>query len=143
MIRINARPVRTLTFITDFVFINLAFYVAYFLRYELNLPRPAVEFHTYASYFEQQVILNLLLLFTFWQYRIWHRRRGEFWADEVLRIVNASTVGTALMIMYLFLFLPEPFSRVLWVWVPLCLMVVLSVARAVRRLVLIRLYSFL
>ena len=57
-----------------------------------------------------------------------------------MRVVNATAVGTALMIMYLFLFLPEPFSRLFWAWVPVCIIFVLSVARGLRRLVLMRFY---
>ena len=139
--RIHARPVRTLTFLTDIILINVAFYVAHVLRYQLNLPRPPIAYHPFTSYIDQQIILNILIIATFWQYKIWQRRRGEFWADEAVRLVNATALGSAFMIMYLFLFLPEPFSRVLWVWVPICIVILLSAARGIRRLFLIGFYN--
>ncbi|MEM7802166.1 MAG: sugar transferase [Chloroflexota bacterium] len=145
MYRYKTRPVRLLTFITDLIIINVAFYLAYALRYEADwlrqLIRPVTTYHPYNDYFEQQVIYVILLIISFYQNQVWRRRRGEFWADEMLRVINGVGVATIIMIAYIFIQLPEPFSRLCWVFVPMVIIVLLAIARLLRRLLLIFLYQ--
>lgn len=131
--RHNARPIRILTFLIDLSLINLAFYVAHLVRYEYQFPQPILTYHTLQDYFSQQLLLNGLLLFTFWRQNVWRRRRGEFWIDEVGRVVNATALGMAVMIIYIFVIFPPAFSRFFWALVPIFIVLFLSAFRLIRR----------
>lgn len=135
-----SRPVRSMTFVTDILMINIAFWVAYVVRYEYQWFQPTAVLHPFEEYLGQQVLYNVLLIAVFSQNRVWQRRRGEFWIDEVSRLTYATAVTSALMTAYIFIFLPVPFSRMFWVWVPFFVVLFLSVARFVRRVILQMLY---
>lgn len=136
-----ARPVRILTIFTDLFVVNMAFVVAYYTRYELQWLQSAVFRHPYRDYLAQQLLFNLCIAVAFYQSKVWVRRRGEFWVDEMSRIVSATATGTMLMIAYIFVALPVPFSRLFWFWVPMFTVLLLGVARLVRRGVLQILYA--
>lgn len=145
MFRTNPKPIRLITFVTDIIFINLALYIAYVMRYGSTFLqpwiRPVVTYYPYEDFLTQHLIYLGLLLITFWQHRVWRRRRGEFWADEMGRVLSAVSLATALMIVYLFVQLPEPFSRLFWVFAPLIILSLISIARIVRRTILLTLYQ--
>ena len=93
------RRIRNLTIFSDLILINLAFLFAYMARYnwQLVLNVPEEFYEPYSRYLSQQLILNGLLIFTFSQNKVWHRRRGEFWIDEISRVAFAT--GTAIILM--------------------------------------------
>lgn len=138
---INRNRIRLLTIGTDLLLINLGFVVAYLVRYEwewlLNATVPA----DYSDYLGQQFLLNLLLLITYGQARIWKRRRGEFLIDEVLRILSATAAGIFLMGVVTFFIQPIPYSRLLLFWVLVFIVLFISAARIGRRLLLSLLYA--
>lgn len=134
------RPVRFFTAITDFLLINLAFAFAYVVRYEWQWLQPVFVVHPYPMYYFQQGLYCAIILVIFYQNKVWQRRRGEFWVDQVSHIVYSTSLATAIMIAYIFIFMPVPFSRLMWVWVPFFIVFFLSVARLGRRLVLNALY---
>ncbi|MDJ0755169.1 MAG: sugar transferase [Ardenticatenaceae bacterium] len=131
--RLNTRPIRILTFLTDILLINLAFYLAHMVRYDFQFPASIQTYHPFGAYQSQQILLNFFMLAAFWQLKVWRRRRGEFWIDEVGRLVAATAVGIALMIIYVFVAFPTAFSRYFWALVPIFIVVLLAVARAGRR----------
>jgi FlaA1/EpsC-like NDP-sugar epimerase len=87
------------------------------------------------------LVLNILLIITFIQVRVWRRKRGEFWVDEMSRITYATAAGVGLMSMIAFFVQPEPFSRLMLVWVFLAIVLLVGVARLVRRTLLSALYQ--
>jgi exopolysaccharide biosynthesis polyprenyl glycosylphosphotransferase len=135
-----SRPVRLTTAVTDFLVMLLAFALAYIIRYEWQWFQPAFIIHPYESYLPQQALYLGLLLFFFWSQKVWQRRRGEFWVDEVARLMYAVVLATAVMVAYIFIFQPVPFSRLFWVWVPLTTITLLAFARFLRRALLLALY---
>lgn len=138
--RKTSRTVRTFTILTDILLINLAFAWAYVVRYEFEWLLPIQSKDPYAAFIPQQVILNLILIFTYSQTRVWQRRRGDFWIDEVSRLLYPTFIGLSLMMTYTFLDRPLANSRGLLVWTLLFILLFLSVARWVRRLILGSLY---
>ena len=75
-------------------------------------------FEPYARYFSQQIAFNALMIFTFVQGRVWRRRRGEFWIDEVSRIGFATATAVTLLMAVTYFFLSEaPFSRLMLFWI--------------------------
>jgi exopolysaccharide biosynthesis polyprenyl glycosylphosphotransferase len=137
---LSNRAVRNATIISDLILINLAFAFAYMARYEFQWLLPTTIIVPYAAYVGQQVLLTLLLIITFSQNKVWQRRRGEFWIDEVSRVGYATAAGIALMMAFTFFFRPLAFSRLLLVWALVFIILFLAAARSMRRLILELLY---
>lgn len=137
------RRVRYLTIATDLILINLAFALAYVIRYQWEWITPVEDqfFEPYDRYYGQQVLLNILLIMTFIQARVWKRRRGEFWVDEVSRVVYATAAGITLMMAVSFFLQPVPFSRLLLFWALVTIVLFIGLARLGRRLLLSMLYQ--
>lgn len=136
----RSRTVRYLTIAADLLLINLAFMLAYVARYRWEWLRPVVFQEPYADYLGQQAVLTLLLIATFAQQKVWRRRRGEFWVDEMSRIFAATAAGIMLMMASTFFFQPSPFSRLMLVWALLFIVLFVGAARLVRRGLLAYLY---
>jgi exopolysaccharide biosynthesis polyprenyl glycosylphosphotransferase len=128
--------IRNITIITDLLLVNLGFVMAYVARYVFQWFLPTTIIVPYQEYLSQQLLLNLLLVVMFSQNGVWRRRRGEFWLDEVSRISFATATGVALLMAFTFFFRPLAFSRLLLVWVLLFTIVLLSLARFLRRWIL-------
>lgn len=135
------RPVRIITFVTDICLIVIAFYFGWYLRYDLEWLRPLESYHPFESYIPQLFLYLGLLILAFWQNLVWVRQRGELFADEVIRVLNAVSLATAVMVIFIFVRLPEPFSRLFWVFVPLIVVLFLFAARIVRKIILLTLYA--
>lgn len=135
------RTIRTLTVITDLVLINVAFLLAYVARYRFEWLLEVTFVDPYQSYLGQQLLLNILLIITFSQNKVWQRRRGEFWIDEVSRVGFATATSIALMMAYTFWFRPLAVSRLMLIWALLFIVVFISLARLARRTLLSLLYS--
>lgn len=136
----NARIINALTIITDLLLINLAFAVAYAVRYIWQWLRPVAFFEPYSDYLGQQLVLTLLLALTFQATGVWRRRRGEGWLEEVGRMATATAAGITLMMAVTFFFQPAPFSRLLLFWALLFIVVFIAIARLLRRFILSVLY---
>ncbi|MFK7805815.1 MAG: sugar transferase [Anaerolineae bacterium] len=137
----GTRPVRTITFLTDLFFILSAFYLGWFIRYELEWLQPVETYHAFTSYIPQLRLYFVLIILAFWQNLVWRRRRGELFADEMIRVLNAVSMATAVMIVYIFVTQPLPFSRLFWAFVPLSLLSLILIGRILRKLILQVLYS--
>ncbi len=133
--------VRSITIVVDIILINLAFTLAYIARYEWQWFRPVVYQEPYSSYLGQQILLTGILILTFHQHKVWRRRRGEAWVDEMSRILSATASGIAIMMAISFFSQPAPFSRLLLVWALLFIVVLLGAARLVRHWLLGMLYK--
>lgn len=138
---LDKNRVRLITIGVDILLINAGFIMAYLARYEwewiLSVTSPA----SYRAYLGQQLLLNILLVITFGQARVWKRRRGEFWIDEVSRITSATAAGIFLMGMVTFFIQPIPYSRLLLVWVLVFIVLFISLARVGRRIIFSFLYN--
>lgn len=138
--RLGRRAVRNMTIITDLLLISAGFAFAYVARYEFQWLLPTTVIVPYSQYVGQQALLTLLLVITFSQNRVWSRRRGEFWIDEVSRVGYATAAGIALMMAFTFFFRPLAFSRLLLVWALVFIVLFIAIARMLRRLILEILY---
>ncbi|MFT5193332.1 MAG: exopolysaccharide biosynthesis polyprenyl glycosylphosphotransferase [Cellvibrionaceae bacterium] len=137
----GTRPVRTITFLTDIVFILAAFYLGWFIRYELEWLQPVETYHPFVNYIPQLRLYFVLIVLAFWQNLVWRRRRGELFADEMMRVISAVSMATAIMIIYIFVTQPLPFSRLFWAFVPLSALSLIFFGRILRKLLLLYLYS--
>jgi exopolysaccharide biosynthesis polyprenyl glycosylphosphotransferase len=138
--RFGHRTVRTLTIISDLILISLAFAFAYVVRYEFQWLQLTTIHVPYEEYIGQQILLTALLVAAFIQNRVWTRRRGEFWIDEVSRVGYATAAGIALMMAFTFLYRPLAFSRLLLVWALIFIILFIAIARFLRRIALGMMY---
>lgn len=138
--RLGRRAVRNITIVTDLLLISVGFAFAYVARYEFQWLLPTTIIVPYSQYLGQQALLTLLLVFTFSQNRVWSRRRGEFWIDEVSRVGYATATGVALMMAFTFFFRPLAFSRLLLVWALVFIILFIAISRMLRRVSLDLLY---
>ncbi|MCP5098464.1 MAG: sugar transferase [Chloroflexi bacterium] len=137
----SKNKVYTITIGVDIVLMNLAFVLSYAARYIWEWVRVVASQATYIDYLPQQLLLNIILIVTFMQARVWRRKRGEFWVDEVSRIIYATSAGIFLMGVVTFFVQPIPFSRLLLIWALAFIVTLISLARLVRRLILSMLYQ--
>ena len=138
---LGQRTVRNLTIISDLLLINAAFVFAYIARYEFQWLLPVTDIVPYSDYIGQQILLSILLIIMFSQNRVWTRRRGEYWIDEVSRVGYATAAAIALMMAFTFFFRPLAFSRLLLVWALVFIILFIAAARSFRRIVLQILYT--
>ncbi|MCA9932455.1 MAG: sugar transferase [Ardenticatenaceae bacterium] len=132
----NRETIRNLTIISDLFLINIAFALAYVVRYQFEWIIETTAYDPYSGYIGQQILLTALLIFTFSQNKVWRRRRGEFWLDEVARVGFATSTGIALMVAYTFFFRPLAVSRLMLIWALIFIVILIGLARLVRRSVL-------
>lgn len=135
------QKIRIATILSDLLLINGGFALAYAIRYRWEWLRPITFFEPFSDYLGQMLLLNLLLIFTFAQVRVWRRKRGEFWVDELSRIAYAVAAGIGLLSMIAFFVQPTPFSRLMYFWAFLAIVLLIGLARLLRRLLLGLLYQ--
>ncbi|HEY3107599.1 MAG TPA: sugar transferase [Chloroflexota bacterium] len=120
----------------DVGLINLAFYVAWYARYRLELGAEiAVENYVdWTTYSTIQLALTAVLLIVFRLQRLYRLRRGAGWIDEMGLVVNGTLIGIAVMIVGVFYLRPFGLSRLIFVYAGLLIVALLGLARWIERL---------
>ena len=136
----KANVIHWTTILTDVVLINVAFALAYVVRYVWQWFLPVIFHDPYRDYLGQQLVLTVLLALTFRYTGVWRRRRGESWLDESARVATATAAGITLMMAVTFFLQPSPFSRLLLFWALLFIVLFIGAARLARRIGLSLLY---
>lgn len=132
------RWVQNTTIVTDLLLINFGFYLAYLTRYVWQLLREVEPqfFLPYRAYLGQQLLVNLILIIALTQVGSWRRRRGEFYVDEVARVVYAMGIMLIVMMAYQNFVRPVANSRIMLFWAALYIGGLISFARLARRFLL-------
>ena len=138
--RFYQRRVRVLTILGDIFAINVAFMLAYYVRYSLQWIQPVTFAQPYIAYLGQQMLFTLLIVLVFQQTRVWVRKRGEFWIDEFSRASYSILAAMAMMVFITFFIQPLVFSRLLLVWLLIFSIALIGLARLLRRSFLSILY---
>ncbi len=135
--RKQVRVTQWTVIITDILLINAAFAASYYLRYELKLFREVdpADFVRYSAYVMLQVGYTIVLSFTLWLDGAWKLRRGTSWLDEVYTIVNGTTTGMAVVLVVIFGIRPLAFSRLLFLYVSVLTVLLLSLSRLLKQTV--------
>ena len=114
----NQRVATVTWILIDVLLINIAFVLAYWVRYELQLFRavdPAFDV-PYQDYLPFVTILTLLLILVYRQQGIYRLRHQISWFDEFYAIVNGTTTGIVIMIVFIFISRPTFYSRVIFIY---------------------------
>ncbi len=120
----------------DIVLINLAFALAYWARYDLQLFREveAAYDQPYSVYLPISLVLTALLLGVYKLGGVYNLRRGASWFDEVYKLFTGTATGIILMVFFTFFYRPFFYSRLIYLYAAVLILVFLAVARLGQRL---------
>jgi len=132
------RIVALLTALGDIVLINLAFALAYVVRYQWEWPRQVVEefYVPYTAFLPIVALFTLVLLLTFSLEKVYEVRRGRPWMDEVYAILNGTTNGVIAIIVVFFVSGSSYYSRLIFLYAAVAVVLVLGLGRALRNWIL-------
>lgn len=120
----------------DIIVINLGFLTAYWARYELQLGREVAvqNFVPWSSYLPIELSLMGILMAVFAFKGLYSLSRRASWVDELSVIASSATTAIALLIVVVFVYRPVFYSRLVFVYAWITVIVLLALSRyAVRR----------
>lgn len=126
----------------DAIGVNLAFVLAYFIRYELQWFRPLLDpaYNTpLTTYLPFMGILTVLLLIAFHLSGVYEIRRGQAWLDTMSRVVGGTATAIVLMVMIAYMYRPVLYSRLIFVYDAILIVVIIGAFRLVLDIVTMRL----
>ena len=128
------------TLVTDIVLINVAFLIAYWLRYELQLFRSVDPANNvpYSVYLPMVAILTVILVLTNRREGAYDVRKGRPFFDDLYGLLNATTTAIMLMVVLVFFYRRLFYSRIIFIYAGILIIVLLGLARLVRNMVLAR-----
>lgn len=120
----------------DIVLVFVSFAMAYYARYELQLIRPVYDPNRapFIPYLPYTAILALLLVLNFQASGLYRNNRGRSWLEESYVVGSGVASATIIVLGLYFLFQPLVFSRLLLIYAAVITTVLLSAARAARRI---------
>jgi exopolysaccharide biosynthesis polyprenyl glycosylphosphotransferase len=137
----NQRVASFVWVLIDVILINLAFVLAYWVRYDLQLFR-AVDpaFNTpYYVYLPFVALFTILLVVVYRQHGVYRLRRQVSWVDEMYAIVQGTATGTIITIVFIFLYRPAFYSRIIFIYAGVIAVVFLGISRYLKVVILRRL----
>ncbi len=126
------------TALADLLFINIAFALAYWIRYELEWIKPVAEAHyvPYRFYLPFSLILSFILMLTYFGQKLYNYERMKSLSDEFITIFTGTAAGVLFLVAIFFFYRPLFYSRLLLIYVFAFTVVLLSLARVFRNLIL-------
>ena len=118
--------------VTDVLLINLAFAVAYWMRYDLQWFASVDEayFVPYSRFIPISLALTVLLLGIYKLSGVYNQPRGASWFDEVYRLMTGTATGIILMVFVIvFLFRPLFYSRLIFFYAGVLVTILLGLSR--------------
>ena len=124
--------------LSDVVLINAAFLLAYAARYRLQLFRPVEpEFDNPIDvYFPFMIVLTILLIAAYKIDNIYVPRRLGMWLDQMSRIVRSTMIAMLIMIGITFIYQPFFYSRLIYLYATILIVLLLALGRFVWGIVL-------
>ncbi len=115
----------------DALLINLAIGAAYWARYEAEWGAPLEPFNyvAYTEYIPSALFLTIALLLIFRFEGLYTSRRGASWLDRVVTILHGTLIGISAMVVVFFFFRPTFYSRLMFAFGGVFIVIVLAVFR--------------
>ncbi len=138
------RDVRTwmpwVTVLVDIILANIAFLIAYWLRYDRQLFRTVDPANNvpYSVYLPMMALLTGLLVVFNWREGSYDVRKGRPYYDDLYAMINATASAIMIMVVIVFFYRRLFYSRIIFIYAGLLIIVLLGLARAVRHLLLAR-----
>jgi exopolysaccharide biosynthesis polyprenyl glycosylphosphotransferase len=124
--------------VSDFVLINLAFALAYWLRYDRQWFAAVDEafYVPYRSFIPISLAMTALLMGIYRYSGVYHQPRSASWFDEVYQILTGTATGMVLTVFVIvFFFRPFLYSRLIFFYAGVLITVLLGLSRIVKRTV--------
>jgi exopolysaccharide biosynthesis polyprenyl glycosylphosphotransferase len=122
--------------IMDVLLINVAFAVAYWLRYDRQWFAGVDEAYIvpYQPFIPVAIALTLLLLGIYKLSGVYNQPRGASWFDEVYRLMTGTATGIILVVFVIvFLFRPFFYSRLIFFYAGVLITILLAALRLGKR----------
>ncbi|MCL4301698.1 MAG: undecaprenyl-phosphate glucose phosphotransferase [Anaerolineae bacterium] len=130
----NQRAAALAWVIIDVILINIAFGLAYWVRYRLQLFRavdPAFDV-PYQVYWPFAGLFTLLLILVYRQHGAYRLRRQISWFDEFYAIINGTATGTIIMIVFIFLYRAAFYSRAIFIYAGIFVVILVGLSRLIK-----------
>lgn len=140
-----ARDVRVwmpwVSVLVDVVLINVAFVIAYWLRYDLQLFRSVDPANNvpYSVYLPMAAVMTLLLVLTNRREGAYDVRKGRPFFDDLYGLLNATTTAIMIMVVVVFFYRRLFYSRIIFIYAGILILMLLGLARLVHNMILARL----
>ncbi len=124
--------------LSDVILINVAFAVSYWIRYDLQWLRAVDEanYVPYREYFPIGLLLTAILIVAYQLDGVYRFPRGRSWLFEVYGIINGTTTGIILMVVGFFFYRPYFFSRLIFLYAMVLIVVLLGFSRLLKNILL-------
>src|SRR5581483_5151299 len=134
----HARTLMLLETVIDFILINAAFALAYYIRYELRFPITVAEanYVAYTEYIPITLLLSVGLLVIYRIEGIYNYVRGRAWLEEFYGLITATFTGIVILVFIFFFFRPQYYSRLIYLYAGILIVLFLTLFRVVLRFVL-------
>lgn len=129
------------TLFTDILLINVAFFIAYWLRYDLQLFRAVDPANNvpYRVYLPMVGLLTLVWVLASRREGAYDVRRGRPLFEDLYGLVNATTTAIMLLVVLVFFYRRLFYSRIIFIYAGLLIILLIGIARVVRWMILARL----
>jgi exopolysaccharide biosynthesis polyprenyl glycosylphosphotransferase len=119
----------------DFLLINAAFALAYFIRYELRFPITVAEanYVAYTEYIPITLVSSAGLLLIYRIEGIYNYVRGRTWLEEFYGLLTATFTGIVILVFVFFFFRPQYYSRLIYLYAGILIVFLLTIGRVVMR----------
>lgn len=119
--------------LVDIVLINMAFALAYWLRYQARWPAGLnpENYQPYRVWFPVGLTLTGILLLAYQFEGAYDPRRGASWLDQVYKLFTGTLIGIAVLTVLTFNVRPQFYSRLMLGYAGVLILTVLSVSRLV------------
>lgn len=120
--------------LNDAIFINVAFGLAYYLRYNLQIggvvdPANNVPYRAFLPFV---ALLTGMLLLVYRAEGVYRLRRSGSWFDEVYTIFTGTATGIILMIFLVFIYRPTFYSRIIFLYAGAIIVLFLALSRLAK-----------
>jgi exopolysaccharide biosynthesis polyprenyl glycosylphosphotransferase len=130
----NQRAAALAWVLIDVILINIAFGLAYWVRYRLQLFRavdPAFDV-PYQVYWPFAGLFTLLLILVYRQQGAYRLRRQISFFDEFYAIINGTATGTVIMIVFIFLYQAAFYSRAIFIYAGIFVVILVGLSRLIK-----------
>ncbi|MHB8619468.1 MAG: sugar transferase [Chloroflexota bacterium] len=121
------------SWLSDLLLVNLAFMLAYWMRYPLGFPSQVPEFNyvPLQGFLPAQLTLTVLMAAILPYTGLYRRNRATAWPAQVVAIFNGTTVAVGLLIVLTYLSRQFAESRLLYISAWAFIVVLLAICKAV------------
>lgn len=127
----------TVRLLTDAILIHLGFYLAYWVRYQLQWFRPVDESFQvpYRAYIPYSLAFTGILLLIYWAEGLYSPKRKRSYLYEVYIIVRGAITGVAALYVLSLIYRTVLLSRLIPAYAGAAIVLLLGISRAVDKLI--------